>query len=160
MIFWPHSEWRVFGVRVPFTPGMFVARRQAFAHAFSQALVEKFCGPKDVIRGLGQALDAGLEERVRARMPAAIFSIVSGRLAALTADDVRALAQEASAFIRESNMVSQLVESNVEHMSPIEMEAMVRNICGRELRSMAFFDAGVGALVGCVQALVAFALWT
>lgn len=158
MIFWPHTEWRVLGVRVPFTPGMFVARRQAFAEAFAQTLVDRFCGPKDVIRGLGQALDAGLEERVRARMPAVIFSIIAGKLASLSADDVKALAEGASTFIRESNVVTQLVTSNVEAMSPVEIEALVREICGRELRSMAFFDAGIGFLVGLLQALVAAAL--
>lgn len=158
MIFWPHSEWRVLGVRVPFTPGMFVARRREFAHAFAQTLVERFCGPRDVIRVLGQALDAGLEERVRARVPKAVFWMVSSKLASMTADDVKSLAGEVSAFVGESNMVPELVTANVEAMSPAEMERMVRDICGRELRAMAFFDAGVGALAGCVQALVVYTL--
>ena len=76
MIFWPHREVRIFGRRVPFTPGMFVARKREFAIAFSGALVERFCGPKDVIRGLGQALDAGLEERLRARLPPMFTMII------------------------------------------------------------------------------------
>lgn len=137
---------------------MFVARKREFAIAFSGALVERFCSPKDVIRGLGQALDAGLEEKVRERLPPVFAKIIDSRLSSLTADDVKAFAAEVSAFIRESNMVTKLVSDNVDAMSPSEIEAMVREIAGRELRSMAWFDAGVGFLVGCIQALVAYAL--
>lgn len=158
MIFWPHRPWTVFGVKVPFTPGMFVARRREFSRAFSQELVERFCGPRDLIRVLGQALDAGLEERLRAHLSPVVQRILENKIATQDADDVKALACEVSKFIRESEMVTTLVVNNVEAMSPAEIERMVRDICGRELRSMAFFDAGIGALVGLVQALVMMAL--
>lgn len=145
-------------MRVPFTPGMFVARRREFASAFAAELVAKFCGPEDIIRVFGQALDAGLEERVYEKLSPMIRRVIRGKFSSLTDSDIELLAEEVSAFIRESNMVTTIVESNIVNMSPSEIECTVHEIAGREFRSMAFFDAGVGFLVGCVQSLVAWVL--
>lgn len=158
MIFWPHRPITVVGIRVPMTPGLFVSRRVAFADAVAGVIVDRFCGPKDIIRCFGQAWDAGLEERVMATLPPMASAMIANKIRGLGVGDIQALAREISRFIHESGMVKALVTNNVEAMDAQEVEDMVHGVCGRELRSMAMFDAAVGAFVGLVQGLVTYLL--
>lgn len=158
MIFWPYKPIVVMGVRLPMTPGLFVARRREFASAFAQALVDRFLGPRDVVQSLGQALDAGLENKILEALPPAIAKFAKAKVDDLSVADIRALGEGVSKFIRESGMVDKLIVGNIEAMPAVEMERMVKNVCGRELRTMAFFDAGVGGTVGLVHGLVAYLL--
>lgn len=159
-IFWPHTEIRVFGRKLPMTPGLFVARRKEFAASFADAAVERFCGPKDVLRVLGQVHEAGLDESLSSLIPKFVYDRIMSKLGGLSVHDITLAASEFSAKVRDSGLVSKLVVDNIEELSAVEIESMVRSICGKELRSMALFDAAIGFMVGCVQGLVTYALST
>jgi uncharacterized membrane protein YheB (UPF0754 family) len=75
MIFWPKREYRLFGRRIPGTPGLFVARRRDFARQLAIAFTERFCAPADVAKALGQALESGLEGRVLAVLDRSISTL-------------------------------------------------------------------------------------
>ncbi len=161
MIFWPRKEYRLFGRRIPGTPGLFVARRRDFARQLALAFVERFCAPVDVTRALGQALDAGLEEQIWSqidveleRLPSVLRAQIRGRLVqrlTLFPDEVVAMAVWASDFVKKSGLVDKVMISNIDAMSVDEIESMVRTVCARELKAIVWSGAALGLVIGLVQ---------
>lgn len=152
MIFWPRREYRVLGVRVPFTPGVFAGRRREFARAVAELIEERFVTGDDLYHAVHKASDDGSLQRVYDRYPVIAMAMklyFARRSNEQFREDCRGLADE----VRSSHKVSETVRTSIDAMSLDEVEAMVDAVIATELKLIIWFGAPLGAALGLLQAV-------
>jgi len=150
MLFHPKREWRVMGRRVPFTPGLFVARREEYIQNLSLALLGRFCDSKGVLSALGQAERAGVIDRMISNLPSIARGMAKSKYMGLTKDDVLLMCDVVASEIKRSSVVPEVVRSSLASVSEDEIEDMLL----RELVAIRRFGFVLGASIGVLQVLV------
>jgi uncharacterized membrane protein YheB (UPF0754 family) len=152
MIFWPRREYRVLGRRVPFTPGVFAARRADFARAVATLIEERFVTGDDLYAAVQRAFDDGSLQSVCDRhqvLGLALKMYFNRRSDKQFREDCRRFADE----VRSSRKVSELVRTSIDGMSIDAIEDMVDAVIATELRIIIWLGAPLGAFVGLLQAI-------
>lgn len=152
MIFWPRREFRVLGRRVPFTPGVFAARRAEFARAVAELIEERFVTGDDLYHAIQRAFDDGSLNDVCNRhliLGMALKLYFSRRSDRQFLADCHSIAKE----VRTSKKVSQLVRTSIDAMSIDSIEDMVDAVIATELKMIIWLGAPLGAVLGLLQAL-------
>jgi uncharacterized membrane protein YheB (UPF0754 family) len=152
LVFWPRREYRVFGRRVPLTPGVFAARRRDFAVAVARLIEERFVTGDGLYKSIMTMNDDGSLKAVCDDYPAIgwAFRFYFSRN---TARDFARDCEKFASRARDSKMVSESVRSSIDAMSIDEVEDMVMSVIASELRLVIWLGAPLGAVVGFLQAL-------
>lgn len=152
MVFWPRREYRVLGMRVPFTPGVFAGRRSEFARAVAELIEERFVTGGDLYHVVQRSFDDGSLQSVCDRHPilgTAMKLYFRQRSDEQFRRDCARVADE----VRASNKVSQLVRTSIDAMSLDDIEAMVDAVIATELKLIIWLGAPLGAALGLLQAV-------
>jgi uncharacterized membrane protein YheB (UPF0754 family) len=152
MIFWPRQEYRVFGIRVPLTPGVFAKRRKEFAVAVAELIESRFVNGHDLYSTVMSAFDDGSIQEVNKRHPflgLALKFYFANKTEKQFAEDCKRLADE----VRESKKVSSLVRTSIDAMPLETVEEMVDAVIASELRVVIWLGAPLGAFIGLMQAV-------
>lgn len=153
MIFWPRHTWRVFGVRVPFTPGVFARRRRDFSREVASLVQDRLLSGEGLFDAVYTAFSDGSADRILGRYP--LMRVAVGLyFDSLTKDQFLADCQRAAGEAREAKIASIMITSAIDSMSIDEIENMVISIINRELRVIIWLGAPIGAAVGAAQVLL------
>ena len=151
MIFWPRREWRVLGVRVPFTPGVFARRRGEIAREVAVRVDNGLAG--DVLfLGVFSSFPDGFRSRVFDRHPELALAAVT-YFASHSSEQFLSDCRQVSEEARAAGIVSTMVEGIVVGMGD-EIEDAASAAVGRELRAVTWLGGVLGAVIGAAQALL------
>lgn len=151
MLFWPRGEKRVLGIRVPFTPGLFVRRRRDFSKSVSALVEKRFITAEDLYALVKRAEKDGVLDKVMSNMGAG-FRIASHMyFRRTTRDSFYRDCRRVAVGVRRSRVVSTAVRNNLDAMSVEEIETMIFSVVERELRAITWLGAVIGAFIGAIQ---------
>ena len=171
MLFNPKKPYRIFGFRVPFTPGVIPARRDKIASAVAKIVSKEILNEKtieelaskhisqdfkkSVAKLLTKFFKSSLEERFGKVLPVSILvESISQKLESAIVDS---LSEEnlklfvADAF-RATNIES-MVEERLKSFPVEKIEEIVLKLVEEELQHISIFGGILGFLIGCVQLL-------
>ena len=141
MLFRPRKEKRLFGKRLPLTPGVIPRNRDHLAKSIGSEVAREFLS-EEAIRTYTA------EPEFRSYMERVIPSVVPKRIRDVLMEGplVRLLL-----WLRNRAEVEKLIEERVKAFDVDEMERVVRSVASQHLRWISWFGALLGALIGCLQ---------
>ena len=130
MLFRPRNEKRLFGIRIPLTPGLIPRHHGRMAHHIAQMVGTELLSEQAIRNAFRTEPRRGL---ARAR------GVLRGRLVDLL---VR---------LRRRMPVEKVVEARIKEASTEKLELLVLSVTKEHLRWITWFGALLGALIGCLQ---------
>lgn len=154
MLFRPHKAYHIFGLRIPFTPGLFVKRRRDFARSIAQMIEDRFTETDDLVAAFFEAQKKGLiREFVQSMGP--LFQVGWGLYASKTdKDGLKRDLEKLAKSLHDGHIVSDTVCDKIGRMTTSEIETLVMAVVQRELRAITWLGALIGALIGGSQVLL------
>jgi uncharacterized membrane protein YheB (UPF0754 family) len=163
MLFRPYRPVRLFGVRVPFTPGVIPARRVAIAHSIAAAVEQNLIGGREIhelitgehVRGLVETKVDGFFARL-----GPLAGALSGRFRpAIVTQVMEAIEEVASQALAPGGDldIAERIEARINDMDLAKLEALIVDVTRRQLRYITLFGGVIGALIGTLQAVLS--LW-
>lgn len=130
-LFRPRQPWRLFGKRVPLTPGLLIRKQDELAHSVGRLSSEEF-------------LDGGrVSEYVLARMG---LHDAKGFGATVARDLIEKGVEKLD--------LGELVADRIRSLEPADVETVVLRVMRRELRYIEVLGGVIGFAVGVVQMLL------
>lgn len=151
MLFWPHRAHNLFGLTIPFTPGLFVKRRSDFALSISNLIEDRFAETDDLVRAFFEAQESGMIDKFLKSM-GPIFRVGWNMYASKT--DKNKLAADLASLskaMHEGHVISKTIDHKIETMSTVEIESLIMAVVRRELRAITWLGALIGASIGAGQ---------
>jgi uncharacterized membrane protein YheB (UPF0754 family) len=144
MLFRPLEPWRVFGVRIPLTPGVLPARRAEFANRIGRMVGRHLLGPNDVGRALEKE---DLRRQLKGAVMEKVFHLLereTGSIASLIPPNMRDFIYEIIIRLRheatrkafeylESDICAESVRNFLYSKGDEILSTEVRALLGREL---------------------------
>ena len=151
MLFWPHETHVFMGLRLPFTPGLFVRRRRDFSISLSQLVEERFCDVNDLMDMFYEAQGRGMVNQFIDEMGPLFKAgwILYARKS--TPESFRADCEKIVNKMRGGHLMSSMISRKVDKMPVSEIEDMIIRVVHRELRGITWCGALLGAAIGMVQ---------
>lgn len=151
MLFFPRQAWHIGGHRVPFTPGLFVARRQQFTSSLARLAEERFVRADQLRDILDEAEKSGVIDEFLDEM-GSIFRFAYNSYKNKTPDDVFLEDCDAIARgLREHHVVSDTLTRAMGTMSTDEIEDMILEVVHSELSAITWVGAWLGGAIGFIQ---------
>lgn len=154
MLFWPREEKLVFGFRLPFTPGLFVRRRQQFSSSIGNLVESKFSNAEDLYSMVQRAEDQGLINKFLGNMGPIFRFAFHTYMRKVDPEDFKSDCRKVAVTMRRARVVSQTVKQKIDDMSVDDIENLVMSVVQRELRGINWVGAFLGCLIGAVQGLL------
>lgn len=154
MLFWPREEKRVLGMRVPFTPGLFVRRQSDFSTSVGALVERQFLTGEDLHSSVMNLIERGKIDEILSGTNPFVRNSVKKYFDKSTPESFRRDCRRIAVLTRRSRVVSRAVADNVASMDVVDVEAMVMGIAEREARSITWLGAVLGAVIGTLQILV------
>ena len=159
MLFRPYSQWRIFGLKLPLTPGLIPRQREQIAEAIADTFVEHVFNEDDLKSLI-------LEESRMARLKVRVGELLDklgamlnlnetmlGMARSMAGDyvvrEVEGLASEASGS---ADAIREQVKKRIDAMDLPSLERLVLGFSRKQFRHITWFGALLGALIGLVQA--------
>jgi len=151
MLFFPRRAWYVGGHQVPFTPGLFVARRQQFTLSLAHLAEDRFVRADQLREILDDAEASGIIDDFLDEM-GSVFRFAYNSYKSKTPDDVFLEDCELIAQgLRAHHVVSDTLTRAMGTMSTAEIEDMILEVVHSELTAITWVGAVLGAAIGLVQ---------
>jgi uncharacterized membrane protein YheB (UPF0754 family) len=154
MLFRPRKAIHVLGWRVPLTPGLFVARREAFARQLAQAFVVRFVNKKDLAAALAQASRGGILDEVAKSVSPLSRAVMFGTLDKMSTEDIGELCEAVAESVKGSGMVEHLAVEKVSAMSAAEIETMLMDVVEKEFGAITVLGGVLGLVIGSCQSIL------
>ena len=160
MLFRPRQAWRLWGWRVPFTPGVVPRSQTQLAAKIGQTVQDHLLGGEDISELLRspegrQHIDdaiSRLAESLRSRVGfmGNLVDWIRPTATKVIADTIHWSTRAALRNLP----VGSTVQSKVEALPVEELEGLVLTVTHRHLRAITLLGAPIGALIGLSQALL------
>jgi uncharacterized membrane protein YheB (UPF0754 family) len=163
MLFHPYEEKRIWGMKIPFTPGLIPARIERLAREVSVAIKDHFLSGadvKDILKelALGEVLTAEIKKRMYRSIVLSPFSVlldhayIQGTVNKALERIIERLEDETvggkiEAFIHERIL---------KEFNPRKIEEVILKVSKKELKYITYFGGILGALIGMIQAVMRF----
>lgn len=154
MLFWPRRPWIVFGKKLPFTPGLFVARKDDFARAIAVLVDRYFVEGGELYRLVQKAEDDGLLMKAIGQMGKPFVLAFRLYVGGRTPEDFKRECDELAKVLRDGGVVRHVVEAKISGLATREIEDLVLSVVHRELRAIVWMGALLGGLIAVCQSLV------
>lgn len=154
MLFWPRKEKRVLGVRVPFTPGLFVRRQPDFSASIGSLVEKQFLTAEDLHSAVKEFVKEGRLDQALSGASPFLKILVNGYFSKSTPESFLRDCRRIAVLTRRHRLVSRTVTANVAAMDVRDVEAMVLGVAESEARAITWLGAALGAVFGIVQVLV------
>lgn len=165
MLFRPYREWRVAGMRVPFTPGVIPSQRTIIANNIATTFEEQLLSGAEIHGVLtGDRARATVERKVQemldqfgpwASMAAPMKPMIVQKVLEGVEDMALDLVGEGSELD-----VGQLLEDKINAMDIAVLEELILGFSRKQFRHITFFGGVLGALIGVAQAFLDLLLRT
>lgn len=159
MLFRPYRELRLFGVRLPFTPGVIPSQRGVIANNIATTFEEQLLSGAEIHQALtGDRARATVERKVQemldqfgpwASMAAPMKPMIVQKVLEGVEDMALDLVGEGSELD-----VGQLLEDKINAMDIAVLEELILGFSRKQFRHITFFGGVLGALIGVVQAML------
>jgi len=153
MLFWPRREYRLAGVRIPFTPGLFVKRRADFTKSISLMVESRFATADDLVAAVYSAHDQGVIHAFLEEMGPIFkmgWNLYCNRM---QPGDFKRDMEKLVTKLHDSNIVAKTLGDKLDAMPVVEIENLVMAVSSRELSAITWLGALLGAMIGAVQGL-------
>lgn len=151
MLFWPREEKVVFGMKIPFTPGLFVRRRQDFSESIGALVESRFSNADDLYAMVQRAEDQGLVTKFLDSMGPLFRFAFLAYVRRVGPEDFKADCRRVAVTMRRARLVSTAVQQKLDDMDVAEIEELVMSVVRKELRGITWAGAVLGAAIGAVQ---------
>jgi uncharacterized membrane protein YheB (UPF0754 family) len=151
MLFWPREEKFFFGRSVPFTPGLFVRRRQDFSASVSRLVERKFANADDLYALVQRSEDEGLLDEFLSAMGPVFRISFQMYMRKSDPEDFKRDCRKIAVGLRRARIVSNTVRRKIDEMPVMDIETMVLGVIQRELRAITWFGGLLGAAIGALQ---------
>lgn len=161
MLFHPYYEYRVLGVRVPFTPGLIPRKRQQIIESIANTVERELLTSRDVFAvfrdhnmegHIRRAFDNVARSTLVARL---VPPDVLGRLKQVVLRDIMARVngqiERLVDHLGDRVDVKALVLKRLEDVDFHDVERIVMSVAVTQLRYIAYFGGLLGFLIGCAQ---------
>ena len=141
MLFWPRKEHRVWGIRVPFTPGVFVRRRVEFGTSVGAMIEERFVNDEvvsDIVKAINGRIVSG-----EIAMTGAVYIVFKVIVAKIRTESFIKKA-------RDSHVIAAAIEKAVWGMDVEEIESLLMSVVKNELSAITWFGAVLGGTIGFI----------
>ena len=163
MLFHPYEEKRIWGITIPFTPGLIPARIERLAQEVSGAIRDHFLSGADV-KGILKELALGevLTTEIKKRMHRSI--VLSPFTGLLDHEYIQGSVHKALERIIE-RLEDETVGGKIEgfiherilkEFNPRKVEEVVLKVSKKELKYITYFGGILGGIIGLVQVVVRF----
>ncbi len=142
MIFRPHRSYFLFGLRIPFTPGLIYNRKWVFASNIGK-IVEQDLLHQAKIKRIAVS-------RIKKYLP--IKGIVDKSLLFFFSTIPQHLLEKYLKHIR----VGQIVNDEIMALDTSELERVVRKVYHKEFYCIQLFGAMIGAVIGLLQGFISY----
>lgn len=168
LLFWPQKP-----IKIAFFElyGLLPKRKAEIAVKLGQLVEEQLFSIDDLFERIDtpetySLLSSELSHIVREKLYALLPRIIPGKVSALIADNLeRILQQEAPAvfnqllatgrdYLNEEIQIKQIVENRVMALDLDELEMMIREVSGTEIRFIELLGGILGFVIGLVQLLI------
>jgi uncharacterized membrane protein YheB (UPF0754 family) len=154
MLFRPHRAYHIFGLRIPFTPGLFVKRRRDFARSIAHMIEDRFTETDDLVAAFYEAQKKGLVREFVESMGPLFKAGWNLYMSKTNGESFKRDLEKLAESLHKGNIVSDTVCDKIEKMSTIEIETLVMAVVHRELRAITWLGALIGAMIGGSQVLL------
>lgn len=157
MLFRPFSPWTVFGLKVPFTPGVIPKQHERLAEKIGETVGNHLISTKD-LHNLFRT------EQTKQKILDALEKMYSqfGMLSAFITQDIKDLIAtkvigmldaELPAII-ESMDIKKTVTEKVKAFSLVELEKLILDVAKAELAYVTWFGGILGFMIGLIQVFI------
>lgn len=160
MLFRPYREIRVFGVRLPFTPGVIPSQRGIIAQNIATTFETQLLSGEEIHGVLtGPKARATVEVKVQEMLdslgPMASFAApMKPTIVQKVLDGIEDLASDFITQGGELN-IARRIEAKIDAMDIAVLEDLILGFSSKQFRHITFFGGVLGALIGLVQAILA-----
>jgi len=154
MLFWPKREYRVFGVPVPFTPGLFVRRRHEFSAAVAHMIETRFANGDDLRKLIDKAQEEGVLQDFIGKMGPVVVFIWNIYTKKTSKEDFKRQCEQLAEAVSSGEVVQKVVKSKIDEMDVGEVEEMILHVVKKELRAITLLGGVLGALIGASQIIM------
>lgn len=162
MLFRPRAAKHIFGIHIPFTPGIIPKSRDELARNVGKAVARELLSADAVLAQLDSPqLQASLRQWVRQQRQSLLRQPLSGLVALFPATEAALddyLTERLIAFLGEQTPeltgilnVEELVTERISAFDDTQVERMVLDVTGQHLKWINYFGAGLGAVIGLIQ---------
>ncbi|RLB06974.1 MAG: hypothetical protein DRG50_04160 [Deltaproteobacteria bacterium] len=161
MLFHPYEEKRIWGLRIPFTPGLIPARIERLAQEVSKAIKDHFLSGSD-IKNILKEMELGvvLTEEVKKRIKKS--AVLKPLTIFLDNEYLKSGVNKAAQQIIE-RLEAEVVGGKIEDLirqrilcdfHPQKVEELILNVSKKELKYITYFGGILGGIIGMVQIVV------
>ena len=162
MLFRPRTARHIFGIRIPFTPGIIPKSRDELARNVGKAVARELLSADAILAQLDSPqLQTSLRQWVRQQRQSLLRQPLSGLLALFPATETALddyLTERLIAFLGEQTTeltgilnVEELVTERISAFDDAQVERLVLDVTGQHLKWINYFGAGLGAVIGLIQ---------
>lgn len=154
MLFKPRKPVYVLGWKLPFTPGVFIARKETFARQLADVIVDRCINRRDFALALAQASESGVLDHFAEGMSPVARQLLYAGMRKMSAEDIDRRCGRFAETVRNSRMVEDLVTDKISLMSADEIEAMILGVAAKEFGAIAVLGGILGFVAGSVQSIL------
>ena len=160
MLFQPRRAWRLWGWRVPFTPGLVPRSQPELARKIGQTVEQHLLDGEDIANLLQspagrQHIDDAISRLVRSlRDRVGFVGDLLDRVRPTATKVIGDTIHWSTARLLKGLPVGSTVQGKVESLPVEELERLIVGISRRHLRGITLLGAPIGAMIGLCQALV------
>lgn len=159
MLFRPYGEWRLLGLRVPFTPGVIPAQRHVIAENIASTFENQLLSGAEI-----HAVLTG--ERAHRTVDAKVGEMLAGLgpMAALATPMRPVIVEKLLSGIEELATdliqpggeldIGKAIREKIDAMDIAHLEQLVLGFASEQFRHITFFGGVLGFLIGLVQAVL------
>ncbi len=173
MLFHPYREYRVFGLKLPFTPGLIPSRINELAESISKVIAKYLFTQKDWIFLIdSMELDDKAVDEILSKIKSltglrilkfpffstlkqAIKEAIRNELKRIIGKELRKIILKASEQIHIEASIERLIQQKiVAEFQPEQVERIIRQLCKTELQYIMLFGGILGVVIGLIQSLI------
>jgi uncharacterized membrane protein YheB (UPF0754 family) len=163
MLFHPYEEKRIWGIKIPFTPGLLPARIERLAQEVSGAIKDHFLSGADVKgilkkMALGEILTAEIKRRMHRSIVLSPLSVlldhvyIQGSVNKALERIIERLEDEAV-----GGKIEEFIHQRIlAEFNPRKIKEVILKVSKKELKYITYFGGILGGIIGMLQAAVRF----
>jgi uncharacterized membrane protein YheB (UPF0754 family) len=155
MLFLPYTEKRLWGVRVPFTPGWIPRERDIMAQSIGRIISKELLNESTIIDnlsqpGVRQSITKTIDKKIE-KLPRFLRPLVVREIKLVVEEIlVATLIKETPGIIRGLD-ISSIVEDRIRSYPLPVLESLILQVSGRHLRSIILLGGFLGFFIGLIQ---------
>ena len=155
MLFLPYGEKRLFGRRLPFSPGLIPRERDVLAGSIGRIVSRELINEETITAnlnrpGVRQRIGRMIDERIK-KLPRFMRPFVVAEIRLIIEDALMTLLIRETPNIVRGLDVNYIVEDQIKKFPLPRLEELLLEVSGKHLRSITIFGGVLGFVIGLLQ---------